>query len=328
MIAIIANTKTSKALNAQKVITNYSLPFTLNPCIGCPFACKYFFSPLALQKEREEFFNKVEIKLNLPAILDKELEKFKALPQHLKRVQINESNDIYHPLVLHGMQNKLKRDIMMEILDIFQKHWNTGNYWMLHILTKSHMILEHIEKLKEMRHMVQVELSLASLDEGVIRKIEMYTPSVKKRLETIEKLSSEGIFVRVMAMPCYEENKDRIIEFRSRVLSSGARAFKHKKLNYFSWENVLNVSYEDLLKENLPRTGNRRDESYTDLMLKSGERVLDNGIPRMAEVLLPVKSAGVWAALTKMSERLSLQQQAVIDSGYSELNSINWNYII
>ena len=97
---------------------------------------------------------------------------------------------------------------MLEILNIFQKHWDNGNKWMLHILTKSHLILKHLDKLKEMKEMVQVEISFSTPYENQLRSLEIYTPSIKKRLDTIEKLSNEGIFVRVMAMPFYGNSND------------------------------------------------------------------------------------------------------------------------
>lgn len=324
----ICKTISSKALNPQNGISVYGLPFTLNPATGCPFACKYCFSPLVLREKRADFYNKVEIKVNMPEILDRELEKLTILPQHLKRVQVNETNDIYHPLVLHGMQKKFKRDIMMEILEVFQKHWENGNHWMLHILTKSHLITEHIEKLKEMRHMVQAEISLSGMDEGLIRKTEMFTPSAKKRIKTIERLAAEGIFVRVMAMPCFEEKESGILDFRSVVLQAGAKAFKHKKLNYFSPEDVINISYEDLLLDKLPVTGRRKDEAFQGVLLKSGEHVLKNGKVDLASVLMPSGDGSNWTAKGMMNKRLTFQMQPVRNSGYRDINEINWNYLI
>jgi len=52
---------------------------------------------------------------------------------------------------------------MLGILDEFDTAWQAGNKWMLHILTKSHLILDHIEKLEAMKHMVQIEVSFATM---------------------------------------------------------------------------------------------------------------------------------------------------------------------
>ncbi|MCB9250702.1 MAG: hypothetical protein H6613_20260 [Ignavibacteriales bacterium] len=108
--------------------------------------------------------------------LDKQLENLKILPQHLKRVQINESNEYYLPQVINELKKQHNRDVMLEILKVFEKHWNNGNKWMLHILSKSHLILNHLDQLKNMKHMVQIEISISSIDEKLIRDLEFYTP--------------------------------------------------------------------------------------------------------------------------------------------------------
>lgn len=327
---IIKNTKTNKALNSQKIIGQYGFPFTLNPVIGCPYACKYCFSRMSLWKSPREFFENVEIKVNLPEILDKELTKLTPLPQHLKRVQINETCDVYHPTVLKYMQ-KNNCDIMLQILEVFQKHWSHGNKWMLHILTKSHMIIEHIEKLKEMKDQIQVEISIAACTEQQIRTVEMFTPSIQKRLKIIEQLSQAGIFIRVMAMPFFGDNKELKI-LKDLAFSSGAIAFKHKNLNYFNWEDIINTTYDDLLNEKLRRTGTKKDSYNPDYIIKSGECFLQNGSYHYVEVDMPKeKLRGEklqdWSVVSKMCDRLELHKVPIIDCGYNLVNEIDWSYI-
>lgn len=330
-VSIIENTKTTKALNPQKEIGQYGFPFTLNPVIGCPYACKYCFSRMSLWKTPREFFENVEIKVNLPKILDKELTKLTPLPQHLKRVQINEACDVYHPTVLKYMQ-KNNCDIMLQILEVFQKHWSQGNKWMLHILTKSYMILEHIEKLKEMKEQVQVEISIAACTEQQIRNIEMFTPSIQKRLNTIEQLSKAGIFVRIMAMPFYGDETE-LKSLKDLSFQAGAKAFKHKQLNYFKWEDITNTTYDDLLNERLQRTGTKKDSYNPDYIIKSGECIQQNGAPQYIEVEMPkekLKGENFqdWSVISKMNDRLELKKVPVIDCGYNLINKIDWRYIV
>ena len=146
----------------------YGHPFTLNPTIGCYFTCKYCYAPLFTAKvkyqKRKKFFENVSVQLNMPQKLDKQLNNLIILPQHLKRVQINESNEYYLPQVINELKKQHNRDVMLEILEVFEKHWNNGNKWILHILSKSHLILNHLEQLKNMRHMVQVEVSTTSAE--------------------------------------------------------------------------------------------------------------------------------------------------------------------
>ena len=234
------------ALNAQSPssIYPYGFPFTLNPTMGCSFGCKFCYSPLSLRKNfakmnREHFFNESTIKLDIADSLNDELTRLANLPQYLKRAQINETSDYYLTEVLKRLENE-SRDVMMEILETFQNQWNSGNKWMLHILTKSHLIEKHLDKLKEMKEMVQVEMSFSTPYENQRRNLELYTPPIPRRLKTIEKLSKEGIFVRVMAMPFYG-GVSELDDLRTITFNAGARALKNKALNYFTSNHVKNL---------------------------------------------------------------------------------------
>jgi len=320
----------SSALSVQTSgIYPYGFPFTLNPTMGCFFCCKFCYSPISLCKlisgNRAGFFEEVTVRLGVPALLDKELTKYSVLPQHLKRVQINEHSDYYLPQLFTEIRNHNQPDILLEILDIFQRHWNNGNKWMLHILTKSHLILKHLDKLKQMNEMVQVEISFSTEDENKLRSLEIYTPTIKKRLDTIEKLSKEGIFVRVMAMPFYGNSNDLGI-LKQITFNRGAVAIKNKALNYFNWQNVVNLSEADLINGNRVRTGGMHNTPINvALNIKSGEPFLISGNTKPVQVLMPNHKS--WNALTLLSQRLSLVQLDMIDCGYSQLNKVNWNYI-
>jgi len=320
----------SSALSVQTSgIYPYGFPFTLNPTMGCFFCCKFCYSPISLCKlisgNRAGFFEEVTVRLGVPALLDKELTKYSVLPQHLKRVQINEHSDYYLPQLFTEMREQNQPDILLEILDIFQRHWNNGNKWMLHILTKSHLILKHLDKLKQMKEMVQVEISFSTEDENKLRSLEIYTPTIKKRLDTIEKLSNEGIFVRVMAMPFYGNSNDLGI-LKQITFNRGAVAIKNKALNYFNWQNVVNLSEADLINGNRVRTGGMHNTPINvALNIKSGEPFLISGNTKPVQVLMPNHKS--WNALTLLSQRLSLVQLDMIDCGYSQLNKVNWNYI-
>jgi DNA repair photolyase len=187
--SITYTSQTSNPLNTQKQFDQYGFPFTLNPTVGCSFACKYCYSPIFVAKvktgKRKRFFENIRIKLDIPTALDKKLTALQQLPQHLKRVQINETSEYYLPRVVSGLK-AMNRDIMGEILDVFAKHAANGNNWMLHILSKSNLILNHIDRFKSMREMVQIEFSFATHDDKIRKQIEFYTIPTSERLRTIE----------------------------------------------------------------------------------------------------------------------------------------------
>lgn len=261
---ILFHDSPGNALNRQKKIDQSNFPFTLNITMGCLFGCSYCYTQGFPFNMHTEFGKEVKVKTWLPDQLNKELEKYRDLPQHLKRVQVNESSEGYLPDVMIKTRRKLDRDIMFETLNVFRRHWEDGNYWMVHLLTKSHMIIRHIDILEGMRDQVQVEMTITTLDEDKRKILEGFAPSTQKRLRIIGRLSDAGIFVRLMAMP-FIGSRDEAAELRRVSFDHGAEAFKHKKMNYWD-ENAL-------LKGQLVRVKGRKDEAYADLQVKRGANI-------------------------------------------------------
>ncbi len=79
-------------------------------------------------------------------------------------------------------------------------------------------------------------------------------------------------------MPFYGDANDLQILWDV-TRNAGAKAFKNKGINYFDWKELMNLSYEDLIHDKITRVAGRPDEKKTDMMIKSGENFLINGIP-------------------------------------------------
>ena len=300
-------------------------PFTLNPTIGCPYGCIYCFSPVFMKMDPSDFNQKVKIRSKIGNGLYSALNSLKYLPQYYKRVQINETSDIYHPEVFNGMKSEFKIDLMRDIYKTFEDNWLTGNKWMLHILTKSNLILDHLPILDQMKEMVQVEISICSTDEKVIRKYEKETPPLKTRLKTIETLTKSGIFVRVMAMP-FLGDKNEAEQLKNLTINAGARAFKHKALNYFELSDFEGKDFQDYLAGRITPSQTRNDTSYEDLSLKSGEKILTNG--KAQQVTLNFHSKGQDLYSTKSVNDLKVYRLVdLADCGYNQLNTIDWEFI-
>lgn len=304
---VVFQNKGSSALNPQKRIDLNNLPFTLNPTIGCLFGCLYCYTQMAPYRYHSEFGKEVKVKKWLPKKLDRELTRHKDLPSHLKRVQVNEASEAYLPQIMNKSK-ELGRDIMLETLDVFRDHWEKENRWMVHLLTKSHLILKHLDKLKEMKDQVQVELTITTLDEKRRKLLEGSAPTVKKRLGVIEKLAGEGVFVRVMAMP-FIGSKDEATELRKVVFDHGANAFKHKKLNY--WDEGA------ILEGRLVEKGRRQDAAFQDLLVKSCEPFEGDGRPQLVDTVLPTPKWDNFVGRLVVLE----------NCGYADLNAFDWGYV-
>ena len=338
---VTLNDRSSYALRPQPKLGQYDFPFTLNPVIGCFMGCKYCFSPgvayqyKTRQEGRELFFTNANVQLDKAEHLDKELKRYSVLPQHMKRVQLNEISEYYQPQVINYLESSDQQDLMAELLKVFKRHYDNGNCWMVHDLTKSYLILNHLDILMDMKQQVQVEISFASHNAKISRSLEFYTPDVSRRLELVEKLSDAGIFVRIMAMPFYGDKKD-LLKLKTETFKRGAKAFKNKGLNYFrDWDELRqDVTFDEFLKADLSTGKGRVDEKDESLIIKSGEYVLnENGNQRYRTVLVPrmdenFKATEQWSAVTLLNERFERRRMKMIDCGYNLCNDIDWGYII
>ncbi len=101
------------------------------------------------------------------------------------------------------------------------------------------------------------------------------------------------------------------MDLRDQCFAIGAKAFKHKGMNY--WDET------EILKGNLVTKGGKKDLAYDNLLVKSGETVLDqNGQPQTKSVSMPDKK---W-------QKYANRDMVIVDSGYSGVNELDWGYII
>ena len=317
------NNKSTYALSVQKKVGTFDFPFTLNPYIGCEMGCAYCFVPqIVIKKSRTDFFHNVEIKEKLPELLKKELKKYSNLPQHLKRVQIGVTTELFQPKVIKYAKKNLGYDPIEKILEIFHKEDQKGNHWMIHLLTKNHNVDKYINQLTKMKHMVQVEFSIIHHDENTSRKFEKFTSTLKRRLDAIETLSQNGIFVRVMAMPFYGNQNDLNV-LKKKVFAKGTSAFKNKSLNYYDWNSFDGKT----LKSELKRTKTKTNIHISNYIIKSGEELSNK---RRVSVLLPNdRKRGDKFINWAIHPKLGIEQSLVkpVDLGYSSISKINWKYI-
>ncbi|MCB9250701.1 MAG: hypothetical protein H6613_20255 [Ignavibacteriales bacterium] len=138
-------------------------------------------------------------------------------------------------------------------------------------------------------------------------------------------MATNDIFVRTMAMPFIGDRKE-VEDIKIQSFSNGARGFKNKKLNYFDWNQLQSLNYSDLINDKVSRVKGRPDNMFEDLNEKSGETLLFKGKPKIVNVRFP--HVRKWSTPTILNEKLSLQDQKIIDCGYSQLNNVDWEYIM
>lgn len=239
----------------------------------------------------------------------------------LKRVQVNVDTEGYLPRGIIKTKKERNRDVMAEVLEVFRKHWMNGNQWAVHLVTKSHMVLNHLEIIAKMKNQVQLEITITTIDENKRKILEGFAPSVKRRLEIMRKFAEKGVIVRAMCMPHIGDKKDAEI-IKMTCFRYGAKAFKHKSLNYWDEEEILNGR--------LKKVSGRQDSAYDELLENSSEPVLENGKPKKKIVKMPIIIKSGKSKRWKSYKREDLQDKEMVveNSGYDLINDIDWGYVI
>lgn len=174
-----------KEIYAKSILSKSKvLDYVVNPYIGCEHGCTYCYARYVKRftGHTEPWGEFVDVKINAPTLLQRETRHKK-----VGKVWVSGLCDPYQPL--EGRYNLTRK--CLEIL--LKKGWPVT------IQTKSTLVLRDIDLLKS--HNVEVCLTVATADEAVKRIFEPKAPSIRERLETLERLHSTGVKTCVMIAP-------------------------------------------------------------------------------------------------------------------------------
>lgn len=214
------SSKTSFIETFPKTIVNkvtspdVGMEFSLNPYQGCEHGCVYCYA----RNSHEywgygaglDFEKKILVKRNAVELLEKKLQSksWKAAP-----IVLSGNTDCYQPV-------ERKLEITRKLLQLFLKYKHPVG-----IITKNALIQRDIDILEDLAkdNLVRVNLSITSLDERTRQLLEPRTASIKKRLQTVELLSSKGIPVSVMMAPIIPSiNSHEILPLVKEISERGA----------------------------------------------------------------------------------------------------------
>jgi DNA repair photolyase len=151
--------------------------FTLNPYRGCQYGCSYCyaaaFSPN--QEKRQNWGEWVIIKTNAVDILSQELAQWQKKYHTSPRIYMSSVTDPYQPI---EKQQELTRQLLTVML-AYQPF--------LVIQTRSPMIVRDLDLLQQFQYL-RINLSIPTGSEVVRKDFEPKSPSIKARLQTINKL--------------------------------------------------------------------------------------------------------------------------------------------
>lgn len=192
----------AKEFHAKTILSKSKvLDYTINPYIGCEHGCTYCYARFMKRftGHREEWGQFVDVKINAPSLLQHEIKK-----KRVGRVWMSGLCDPYQPL-------EKKYKLTRRCLEILSRHG-----WPVTIQTKSPLVLRDIELLKNSNG-IEVTLSIATGDENIRQLFEPKSPSLRERIETLEKLRSGSIRTSAMIAPMLPKAEDLVDQLRGRV---------------------------------------------------------------------------------------------------------------
>ena len=209
-----------RAEQAKRIIaTNRSpdVPFSqsINPYQGCEHGCIYCFArPTHAYWDLSpglDFETKLSYKVNAAELLERELSR----PGYrCKPIALGSNTDPYQPL-------ERERRITRQLLEVLQRFEHPFT-----LTTKSQLLLRDLDILAPMaaRRLCRVQISVTTLDNALMRRLEPRTASPQARLHTIAALKEAGVPVGVLAAPVIPSINDQELEA---ILSASREAGAH-----------------------------------------------------------------------------------------------------
>ncbi len=171
--------------------------YTLNPYVGCFHGCSYCYAAFIrkFRKIQEEWGDFVEVKINAPEILRKEI-----MRKSPKRVFLSTVCDPYQPVEAFYKITRKCLEVFLEfpLLDIE-----------VSILTKSTLILRDIDVFKKMKKL-ELGVTVTTDREDIRRIFEPRAPSIERRLKVLEILKKEGMRTYAFVGPMLPMNPENL----------------------------------------------------------------------------------------------------------------------
>jgi DNA repair photolyase len=166
--------------------------WSINPYRGCEHGCIYCYARPTHEylgfSAGLDFETNIMVKTDAPQLLREELNDRKWQPAS---ISLSGVTDCYQPV-------ERKLELTRQCLEVLLDFRNPCG-----IISKSHLVTRDIDLLRELAelNLVNVYLSVTTLNEDVQRVMEPRAATPKRRLDAIRQLSDAGIPVGVMVAP-------------------------------------------------------------------------------------------------------------------------------
>jgi DNA repair photolyase len=175
--------------------------YVVNPYIGCQHGCTYCYARFMKRftGHKEPWGEFVDVKINAPDLLHREIEKMPA-----GRVWVSGVCDSYQPL-------EKTYELTRKCLEIL-----VGHDWPITIQTKSSLVLRDVNLFRG-TDKIEVGLSVTTGDEGIRQLFEPKAPLIKERIKALEELHLAGIRTFAMIAPMLPKAEGLATTLRGKV---------------------------------------------------------------------------------------------------------------
>ena len=219
-------------ITAKSILNKSGLPasdWDINPYNGCQFGCMYCYAAQIARWRHpgEEWGSFLDVKINAPELLKKELEKLE-LKFNKKDFGFIFFSSVTDPYTGLEAKYQLTRKCL-EVLADFGYEGGIG------IQTKSPLVLKDIDILKRLKN-VQVGFTVTTLDDKVSRFLEVAAPPVSARIQAIKELTAAGISTYAFIgpiLPHFVKSQNEINQLLDELQSAGVTEvwFEHINLS-------------------------------------------------------------------------------------------------
>lgn len=220
---------------AKSVLTKSGLPgadWCINPYLGCEHSCVYCYAQFMRRfsgHENEDWGNFVDVKINAPEILKKELKRKKG--KKLGVIHLGSVCDPWQPL---ERKYQLTRKILQELADY------PADSFSLSFLTKSGLVTRDISLLKKIKNL-EAGITITCLSSETQKIIEPQASNPEDRIRALKILHRAGLKTYVFVGPILP-GLTNVEEIISRTKNCADEFwFENLNIRAGTWQNILNT---------------------------------------------------------------------------------------
>src|SRR5712692_2137188 len=231
----------SKSILSKNDSPDIGFTYSINPYRGCEHGCIYCYARPGHEylgfSAGIDFETKIMVKNDAPKLLEETFKKKNWRPQ---MVCFSGDTDCYQPV-------ERKLQLTRQCLEVFLNYRNPVG-----IITKNALVTRDLDILKGLHalNLVEVTISITTLDAELARKMEPRTSAPYKRFETVETLASSGIPVRVNVAPIIPGLTDE--EMPAILKEASARGAKFAGYTILRLPGAVRQLFLEWLQRELP----------------------------------------------------------------------------